>query len=300
MSRSMKFAIGSLILGLAVLGLKTVAAWLTGSVALMADALESIVNVATALAAMVAIRVAAIPPDDNHPYGHHKAEFFSAVLEGVLIVIAALFILRDAWGNLFAPLALVTPGMGLAISILATALNAGWAFVLIREGRKMRSPALVADGRHLLADVITSVGVTVGLVLAIVTGWWLLDPLMAIVVALNILWSGGRVILESLSGLMDEAVPPRMMEQVRAAIAAEAGGALEAHDLRTRHAGPVTFIDFHLVVPGEMSVFDSHEICDRIEERLRNELGEARISIHVEPGFKSKAEIASAEVITPQ
>lgn len=300
MSRSMKLAIGSVILGLAVLALKAVAAWLTGSVALTADALESIVNVAAALAALVAIRVAAIPADDNHPYGHHKAEFFSAVLEGVLIVIAALFILREAWATIQAPETLHQPGLGLAVNLFATALNGGWAFYIVREGRKMRSPALVADGRHLFADVFTSVGVALGLVLALATGWMILDPLMAILVALNILWSGARVIRESLSGLMDEAVPPEMMEKVRNAIAAEAGGALEAHDLRTRHAGPVTFIDFHLVVPGEMTVFDSHEICDRIEERLRHDLGEARISIHVEPGYKSKAEDAGVEVITPE
>lgn len=288
MSTTFKIALGSLLVGIAVLGLKTLAWWITGSVALLSDALESIVNVATALAALIAIRVAAIPADDNHPYGHHKAEFFSAVLEGLLIVFAALVILHEAWAALFAPRAIDAPLPGLLVNLAATALNAAWCRVLLTAGRREKSPALVADGKHLFADVVTSAGVATGIGLAWATGWWILDPLLATLVAVNILWSGTVLIRSSLSGLMDEAVPEATLSVVREVIAAEARGAVEAHDLRTRHAGKATFIDFHLVVPGETSVFEAHEICDRIEGALKDEIEDARVTIHVEPEHKAK------------
>jgi cation diffusion facilitator family transporter len=160
--------------------------------------------------------------------------------------------------------------------------------VLIRRGRALRSPALVADGRHLLSDVISSVGVTAGVVLAIVTGWPLLDPGMAALVALNILWSGWKVMRESLSGLLDESVSEATLRDVRATIATEAEGAVEAHDLRTRHAGRVTFIDFHLVVGGETTVSEAHDICDRVEAALKRVVPDAMVTIHVEPENKAK------------
>lgn len=283
-----KLALISLGVSAAVLALKALAYWLTGSVALLSDALESTVNVATAVFALVAIRIAALPADDNHPYGHHKAEFFSAVLEGVMIVLAAVLILREAFLGLMAPRPLDVPLVGLGLILLATLLNGWWGRILITRGRRNRSPALIADGRHLMTDVLTSIGVAAGILLALATGWWVLDPLMAAAVAGYILWSGARVIRDSLSGLMDEAVPEEVLETVRHVIATEGGGAVEAHDLRTRHAGPVTFIDFHLVVPGEMTVFHAHEICDRIEAALRQAIRGARITIHVEPEHKTK------------
>ncbi|WP_189516322.1 cation diffusion facilitator family transporter [Kushneria pakistanensis] len=288
MSTTMKIAWASLLVGFAVLGLKTLAYALTGSVALLSDALESLVNVVTAVAALIAIRVAAMPADDNHPYGHHKAEFFSAVLEGVMIIIAALLILREAVTGLMDPQPLELPVIGIVISLVATVINAVWSRVLIRVGRRERSPALVADGRHLFTDVVTSGGVIIGVLLAMTSGWWLLDPLVAIIVAVNILWSGAKVIRESLSGLMDEAVPPETMARIHSVIAATGEGAVEAHDVRTRHAGRATFIDFHLVVPGDTTVFHAHEICDRIEAGLRQALGEVRITIHVEPEHKAE------------
>jgi cation diffusion facilitator family transporter len=281
-------AVGSLIVGFAVLGLKTLAYSMTGSVALLSDALESTVNVATAFAALIAIRIAAKPADDNHPYGHHKAEFFSAVLEGVMIIVAALLILREAYAGFMHPVFLDAPIAGLLVNLAATSINGFWAFILITRGRRLKSPALVADGKHLITDVVSSVGVAVGIVLAIATGWWILDPLLAIFVAINILWSGSKLIKESLSGLMDEAVSDEMLIAVRGIITTEADGAMQAHDLRTRHAGPVVFIDFHLVVPGDITVFRSHEICDRIENALKARFGDARIAIHVEPEHKSK------------
>ena len=288
MSTTVKLAIGSLLIGCAVLGLKALAWWLTGSVALLSDALESTVNLATAFAALVAIQVAARPADQNHPYGHHKAEYFSAVLEGVMIIVAAMFILREAYDGLMAPRALDAPVTGLVINGVATAVNGVWAFVLVRQGQRLKSPALVADGKHLWTDVVTSVGGVVGVLAAVATGWWILDPIMAALVAVNILWSGWKVVSQSLSGLMDEAVPEETLARIREIIASEAGGAVEAHDLRTRLAGSATFVEFHLVVPAEMSVYDAHEICDHVEAAIGRAVPECRVTIHVEPEHKSK------------
>jgi cation diffusion facilitator family transporter len=278
----------SIAVGLAVLALKYLAYHLTGSVALLSDAIESIVNVLTAIAALIAIRFAAQPADKDHPYGHHKAEYVSAVIEGVLIVIAALAILRAAWDAYQIPRMVEAPWLGLAVNGAATLVNLLWASVLIRQGRKHRSPALVADGRHLMTDVISSAGVLVGLVLAVYSGIRALDPLLAVLVALNVLWAGWKLMKESAGGLLDEALPEETLERIRAAIAKNADGAIEAHDLRTRHAGPMTFVEFHLVVKGSMSVTDAHEICDRLERAIKAEVHDALISIHVEPDDKAK------------
>lgn len=278
----------SIAVGLAVLALKYLAYYLTGSVALLSDAIESIVNVLTAIAALIAIRFAAQPADKDHPYGHHKAEYVSAVIEGVLIVIAALAILRAAWDAYQIPRMVEAPWLGLAVNGAATLVNLLWASVLIRQGRKHRSPALVADGRHLMTDVISSGGVLAGLVLAVYSGIRALDPLLAVLVALNVLWAGWKLMKESAGGLLDEALPEETLERIRAAIAKNADGAIEAHDLRTRHAGPMTFVEFHLVVKGSMSVTDAHEICDRLERAIKAEVHDALISIHVEPDDKAK------------
>lgn len=285
---TIKLAIGSIFIGFIVLGLKSLAYWMTGSVALLSDALESTVNVATAFAALIAIRIAAKPADANHPYGHHKAEFFSAVLEGVMIIVAALLILREAYSGFLDPVVVNAPTEGLLVNLGATLINGFWAWILVSRGRRQKSPALVADGKHLFTDVVTSVGVAAGILLAIVTGWWILDPALAALVAVHILWSGSKIIKDSLSGLMDEAVPDTTLNSIRAIIASEADGAMEAHDLRTRHAGPAIFIDFHLVMPSDTTVFEAHEICDRIENALENAVQGARITIHVEPEHKSK------------
>ncbi|WP_442680321.1 cation diffusion facilitator family transporter [Sphingomonas sp. ASY06-1R] len=282
----LKLAAGSIAVSLIVLGLKYVAFALTGSVALYSDAVESIINVVTAIAAFFAIRISLRPADAGHPYGHSKAEYFSAVLEGVLILIAALAILREAYGAVRNPHALHAPALGLAISAAATGLNGAWSWLLITTGRKRRSPALIADGKHLLTDVYTSGGVIVGLLLVALTGWEILDPILAALVALNILWSGWSLIKESVGGLMDTALPAAELAAVQATIDANMTGALEAHDLRSRHAGRMTFIDFHLVVDGAMTVDASHAICDRIEAALKADHPESIISIHVEPEAK--------------
>lgn len=279
MSPLTKIATGSIVVGLIVLAIKTVAWWMTGSIALLSDALESTVNVATAIAALIAIRVAARPADANHPYGHHKAELLSAILEGVMIIIAALLIIREAYFGLLAPRVLDAPLEGLLLNGAAS---------VISQGRKRRSPALVADGRHLLTDVISSVGVIFGVLIAIISGWAILDPIMALIVAINILWSGWNVMRESMSGLLDEAIPEAILERIRETIAREATGAIEAHDLRTRTAGRASFVEFHLIVPGEMTVNAAHDICDRIEIALKDILEDCVVTIHVEPECKAK------------
>lgn len=282
-TKTIRLAIGSLIVGVAVLGLKAIAYWLTGSVALMSDALESIVNVATAFVALIAIRIAATPADANHPYGHHKAEFFSAVLEGVMIIVAAMLIMEAAYKGVMNPRPLDAPLEGLLVNGLATAINGFWCWMLIVQGRKQKSPALVADGHHLLSDVVSSGAVVLGVLLTVITGWYVLDPILAGLVAINILWSGWKVVKSSLSGLLDEAVSDEKLTSMRAVISAAASGAIEVHDLKTRHAGKMTFVDFHLVVPGTISVNEAHDMCDKIEQAVKEEFGDATVTIHVEP-----------------
>jgi cation diffusion facilitator family transporter len=288
MTSAERFALGTIAIGCLVLGLKGAAWWLTGSAALYSDALESTVNVAAGLIALFALHFAAIPADANHPYGHDKAEFFAAVIEGVLITVAALLIFeqaRQAWLN---PRTLEMPLRGIALNAAATVLNAVWSSVLIAAGRRLRSPALSADGRHLLADVVTSVGIAAGVFLAVFTGRMILDPLLAAATGVYVLWSGIRMISASVSGLMDEAPEPAVVNRIRELVGNSAAGAIEAHDLRTRHAGRLTFLEFHLVVPGGMTVAAAHQICDRIEDALKAEMAHLMITIHVEPEEKAK------------
>lgn len=288
MTQTLRLAYGSLLVGVVVFGLKGLAWWLTGSVALLADALESTVNVVTALAALFAIQVARLPADANHPYGHHKAEYFSAVLEGVMVVVAALLIIHAAAQALQTPRTLEAPWLGLVVNGVATLMNGAWCWVLLRYGRRLRSPALVADGQHLLADVVSSLGVGLGITAAVATGWWWLDPLLAMAVALNILWSGWQLIQTSLSSLMDEAVSEPELAEIKATIARTAKGALEVHDLLTRRAGAVVFVEFHLIVPGAMTVHEAHDICDEIEQALKADEPQRVVTIHVEPEDKAK------------
>ena len=278
----------SLGVGLLVLALKGAAWWLTGSAALFADMLETVVQVAASGAALAAVRYASMPADDNHPYGHEKAEYFSAVLEGSLIIAAAVLILQEAWASFNAPRAPDQPLVGIAFAGAATAVMAVWSTILGRRGRALRSPALIADARYLMADVVTSAAVIVGVGLVTVTGLLWLDPALAVAAAGMILLSGLRLLRESVGGLMDEAMAPEQMARIRATLSAAAEGAIEAHDLRTRRTGRQAFVEFHLVVPGEMPVATAHDICDRIETALRDLLGPATITIHVEPEGKAK------------
>lgn len=288
MNKTIKIATGSLVVGLVVLALKYAAYWITGSVALYSDALESIVNVATAVAALLTVRIASRPADRDHPFGHNKAEYFSAMLEGAMIIVAAVLILREAYTAALAPKTIDAPLLGLIVNGVATVINGVWCWVLISKGRSNRSPALTADGWHLFSDVVSSAGVALGVLLAVLTGWAILDPLLAAIVAVNIVWSGWSVLKESTGGLMDAAVPESTLRRIREIISQHAEGALEAHDVRTRHAGRVTFIEFHLVVPGQMTVVEAHAICDRLEEAIKHDDEHAVVTIHVEPEDKAK------------
>ncbi|HRC85565.1 MAG TPA: cation diffusion facilitator family transporter [Thermoanaerobaculia bacterium] len=276
-------ALLSVIAGAVVLGLKWVAYYLTGSVALYSDALESLVNVVAATAAWVALWVAGRPADDNHAFGHTKAEYFSAVLEGALILLAAATIVREAWGRLAHPQELEGLDLGLLVSVVASVINAGLGWYLLRRGKAERSPALKADGLHILTDVVTTFGVLAGVGLAWATGWWILDPLLAIVVALNIVWAGSKLVRESLSGLMDEGLPGEEMTALQDALAEPLPGVLEIHDLRTRKAGPVTFVQLHLVVEGSRTVEHAHQLCDELEAKIAARVPGAQVLIHVEP-----------------
>lgn len=288
MRQAERIAIGSIGLGLVVLGLKLAAWWVTGSAALYSDAAESVVNVAASGIALLALRLAAKPADANHPYGHDKAEFFAAVIEGVLIVVASLTILQHVWDVWRHPTPIVAPLYGMALNAASTVLNLGWGLLLLRSGRRLRSPALLADGRHLMGDVVTSVGVLAGLSLAVATGLHWLDPLLGGLTAVYILVSGTLVIRDSVGGLMDAAPAAEIVARIRTLVGEHAEGAIEVHDLRTRHAGRLTFLEFHLVVPGDMRVAESHEICDRIEAALKAEMEGLMITIHVEPEVKAK------------
>ncbi|MHB0706481.1 cation diffusion facilitator family transporter [Roseomonas mucosa] len=283
MSPAIRLPLGSILFGLVVLGLKFAAWRVTGSVALYSDALESIINVATAGTTALALWVSQRPADAGHPYGHGKAEYFSAVLEGVLIVLAALSILREAWFGFLSPTPVEAPLLGLAINAAATLLNGAWATVLLRAGRARQSPALLADARHLFTDVFTSGGVLLGFVLVPLTGWPLLDPALAALVALNILWSGAGVVRSSVGGLMDAAPDKEVMRRLRGIISRNADGALEAHDLRAHRVGGRLFLECHLVLPGDMPLREAHAVCNRVEEALGREMGDIVATIHPEP-----------------
>ena len=285
---AIRLAYGSLAVGIGVFALKGFAAYATGSVALFSDALESVVNVVTAIVALIAVRLAAKPADAALPYGYHKAEYFSAVIIGVFIAVAALVVFYRAYEEFVAPGGFVPDPLGLTVSAIATVINAGWAWMLLRAGRREKSPALQADGRHLLTDVFSTVGVLAGVLIAAATGWLQLDAILAALVGVTILWSGWQLIRQSVIGLMDVAVEPKTLAEIREIISSNAAGAIEAHDIRTRQAGRMMFIEFHLVVPGAMSVDEAHAICDRIEANLRAAVADAQITIHVEPENKAK------------
>ena len=287
-SKVLKTAWGTLAVAVSVLGLKFGAYAVTGSVALYSDALESTINVVGALAALIALRVSTRPADENHPYGHQKAEYLSAVVEGGLVLATSFVIAHAAWSAFNDPRAPETPLLGMLLNGAGGVANLAWALFLLKMGRRWQSPALLAGGKHVLTDVWTTGGVLVGFGLVWFTGRLWLDPLVAGLVALNILWSGYGMVRESVGGLMDEVADPAQIIELRRIIAANAEGALEAHDVRARTVGSAMFVDFHLIVPRRMTVEDAHVICDRIEAALQNEVGATSISIHIEPEGKAK------------
>jgi len=285
-----QIAAGSIAVAVAVLAVKFLAARISGSAALFSDALESLVNVAASSLALYALIAGAKPPDRQHPYGHAKVELLSAVATGGMILVAAELIFQRAIIVLLHPVVLAplngALGLGLLLNLLASVINGVWAILLARVSR--RSPALRADARHLATDVVTTIGIVTALASAAVFHLPVLDPIIAIAIAIQIAVMGGLTMLRSLSGLLDEAPPPVMTARVHDLVRQHATGAIEAHDLRIRQAGPASFLEFHLVVPGTMTVASAHEICDRIEAALKQELGGVVITIHVEPEVKAK------------
>lgn len=287
-TRAQRIAIGSIGVGCVVLALKGAAWWISASAALYADALETTVNVVSSAIALGAIRLADKPADTEHPYGHDKAEFFGAVLVGVLIVIAALSIFREAWLTARAPHHVELSGRALGLNVIATVLNFVWAGVLARAGRRLRSASLNADSRHLMSDVVTSVLVVIGASLVLLTGRTAIDPAVAAAAGIYVLYSGVKTVSASVGGLMDAAPDAAVVARIREVVSGAATGAIEAHDLRSRHAGRLAFLEFHLVVPGSMTVAESHAICDRIEAALKAEMDYLVVTIHVEPEVKAK------------
>jgi len=288
MSRTIKLGWGTLAVSIIVLAMKAAAYWVTGSLALYSDALETVINVVSAMTALFALWFAEQPADANHPYGHQKAEYVSAVVEGALVLATAFAIARDAYFGWQHPRAPDTPYIGIALTGAAGIINFFWALVMIRLGGRRKSPALVAGGKHVMTDVVTTLGVLAGFALIPITGWLRLDPIIAGFVALNILLAGFRLLRGSLGALMDEISDPEVVADMRRVISDSAEGAIEAHDVRMRTVGNTTFVEFHLVVPARMLVEDAHEICDRIETAVRERVGLAVINIHIEPEFKAK------------
>ncbi|MFO1392419.1 MAG: cation diffusion facilitator family transporter [Steroidobacteraceae bacterium] len=278
-----RFAWLSIAAAIATMLLKTVAWWLTGSVGLLSDALESLVNLAGALMALAMLSVAARPPDEDHPHGHGKAEYFSAGVEGSLIVIAAMSIAVAAVERLVHPRALEQVGLGLAVSVAASLVNLGVALVLLRASRVYRSVTLQANAHHLLTDVWTSAGVLVGVGAVALTGWQRLDPIVALAVAANIVWTGGRIVLESVGGLMDAALPEHEIAVLRRLLDAYASQGIEYHALRTRRAGALRFVSVHVLVPPDWSVQRGHDVLEQIEGEIRRALPPVTILTHLEP-----------------
>lgn len=265
------------------IALKSFAYWLTGSVGLLSDALESLVNLAAALVALTMIHIAARPPSEEHAYGFSKAEYFASGFEGALIFVAAIAIVAAAVERLHAPQALERLGVGLLLSGSATVLNLVVARVLIRTGRRRNSIALEADGHHLMTDVLTSAGVIVALFGVLVTGWQWLDPIIAIGVAVNILWTGWRLMRRSALGLLDRAVPPQQRAAIGAVLARYEAGGIKFHALRTRQAAGRSFVSVHVLVPGAWSVQRGHELLEEIEREIRAALPAAVVFTHLEP-----------------
>jgi cation diffusion facilitator family transporter len=273
----------SIVAAVVTMALKASAWWVTGSVGLLSDAAESVVNLVAAVFAYFALLYAAQPVDREHTYGHEKIEFFSSGLEGGLIFFAAVVIAWSSVERLLSGPVVQSLDLGLALSSVAAVINLGVARLLLGVGRRHRSIVLEADGQHLMTDVWTSAGVLLGLGLVRVTGQVWLDPVVALLVAANILWTGFGLVRRSFHGLMDRALPDKELARIREVITSHLETGMAFHALRTRQAGSRRFADFHLLVPGAMSVQSAHELADRIEDALRAALDSLEVTIHLEP-----------------
>ncbi|MEY5144670.1 MAG: hypothetical protein RL745_31 [Actinomycetota bacterium] len=278
-----KWAVLSIAVGVAVFGMKMWAAWRTGSVGLLSDGLESITNIVAAVVALLALRRAAMPPSRRFHFGQGKAEYFSALVEGALILIAAMFIIVEAVKRLVHPRELESLALGLTITVVASIFNAATAWALLRAGRKHSSLVLQADGKHLLTDVWTSVGVIVGVALVSITGLRQLDPVVGIVVGLNIIYTGIGLMRQSVAGLMDVALPSTDHDVIIDILAKHRSTDIDFHQLQTRAAGRHRFVGFHLLVPGAWSVQQGYDLICTLEQEIEERLPGAVVNIILQP-----------------
>jgi cation diffusion facilitator family transporter len=278
-----RYAVLSIVAAVLTIGLKLGAYLLTGSVGLFSDAAESVVNLVAAVAALWALLYAARPPDEDHAFGHDKAEYFSSGLESALILLAAGWIGVTAWDRFTDPQPLQNVGIGLSITLIATAINGGVALIILRAGRRLRSITLRADAQHLLTDVWTSLGVVLGIATVQLTGWLVLDPLIGLVVAANILWTGVRLLRDTAQGLLDRVLPPVDQESIVKVLSRYENEGIRFHALRTRASGPRRFISMHVLVPGGWTVQRGHDLSEKIERDLAAVLPQSTFFIHIEP-----------------
>lgn len=277
------YAVISIIGAIATILLKVIAYYLTGSVSLFSDAAESVVNLLAALVALWALTLAERPPDEEHAYGHTKAEYFSSGVEGALILLAAASIGITAWDRLRAPQPLENTGIGLVVSFLAAAVNGGIALLLLRASQRLRSITLRADAVHLLTDVWTTGGVILGVLLVQWTGWLILDPIIALVVALNIVWTGIRLLRETGYGLLDSALPAEDQRIITSILTHYERNGIMFHALRTRLSGLRRFVSLHVLVPGSWTVQQGHDLCEEIELAISYALPDTTVMTHLEP-----------------
>ena len=279
----LRFAVLSVVAAVVTIALKTTAYAITDSIGLLSDALESLANLVAAVVALYALSVAARPADDEHTYGHTKAEYFSSGFEGLLIVGAAVGIVVTAVRRLIEPQPIEEPALGLAINALASVVNLAVARVLLRVGKEHESITLEADAHHLMTDVWTSLGVILGVGAAVATGWHRLDAIVAIAVALNVLRSGLRLLGRSMHGLLDTSLPEETLREIKGILEAHSGVGVRYHALRTRQAGARRFISFHILVPGNWTVQRGHDLLETIEERIRETVPNSVVDTHLEP-----------------
>jgi len=268
--------------GIAIFGIKLGAYFMSGSIALLSDALESIVNIAASILMFYSVYVSGMPADEDHHYGHQKIENISSMAEGFLIIIAVIFIVHTALERIANPVALKSVGFSLGVSLFATALNGGLSWYLSRVGREVGSIALKGDAKHLLSDVITSLGVVVGLWVAQLTGWAILDPVIALLISALVLKMGVELVLGSSRGLMDDHVP-EVEEEIMILLQGHKSQFVDFHDVKTRRSGNQVFAEIHLSVDASLTVQEAHNFTDHLEEDIKNEMPDVSLTIHVEP-----------------
>lgn len=278
-----KYAWLSVIASIVIIVLKTSAYMITDSVGLLSDALESLVNLAGGLMAVMMLSIAARPADECHPFGHSKAEYFSSGVEGGLIIIAASLIIYAAIERIIHPHEIEQVGLGIGISIFASIINLAVAVILFKVGKTNNSITLIADAKHLFTDVLTTAGVVIGLVLANITGYQIIDPIIGLLVALNIIWAGLKIIIESVDGLMDSSLPAEELENIKKILRKYVSNEILFHALLSRKSGNARFVSFHAIVPGAWSIKEGHDFVEKIEREIKQEINNIDVLSHIEP-----------------